>query len=282
MHPKAVRQLPQRLGRAEHEVAVRLHRGGKPGKHPRQLDRAEVDQHIAAEDQLAARRRYRDRRAAQIVVPELHVSAQIRLDFPARTASPKVVASTLAGHALDLGVGVHALARPIQRPGREVSAKHYPVLKARLRQEHGHAVGLLSVRAAGAPDLHRLRQPRHHVRREGGEDLRVTEERGLLDSDPIQQPLKHLRVMHQRVDERVNAQSGGRGLLFESVEEAAAQARVEPQSNASGHEGLHARQRASAHFRATAPTARMTAPAILSSGSTCSAAPSLSASRGMP
>ena len=128
----------------------------------------------------------------------------------------------LRGQARQFTFGVPGVDGPLERGGRQVGGDDR-TLDTYFFQEHRDAVGLLAVRAARAPDTHRLVQAAQDVIRQQSEMLGMPEERGLLDGDAIDQALQGIPATGQIADVGVDVELCTGGVFADASLQAATQ-----------------------------------------------------------
>ena len=192
----------QRLRFPEHEHARGTQREVQVAQDALLGLRVEVDQRVAAHQQVQAR----DRRVVdQVVAPEDQRSAHVLAQRVALVDALEVALPQLRRHAFDLPAGELRLARRTERVLVDVGRVDLHALAVllraeELREQHGDGHGLLARGAAGAPHPHGL------VGRLGGQDLRqdlrlqvgphgrIAEELRDVDEQRVEQQLELVRV----------------------------------------------------------------------------------------
>lgn len=166
----------------------------------------QVDQQVAADQQVDAR----NRRVGHEVVPaEDHAFAQFALEDVVVVGPLEILVEHVGGDVLDIARRVHGVPGGVQRRvvqvGRVDLHPLAEILGAELfGKQHGQRVGLLSGRAAGAPDpdvaavaLARD-DPGHDLLLQHVPGIRIAEEGRDVDQHGVQQVDEFLRVRLQK------------------------------------------------------------------------------------
>ena len=171
-------EAADRLGRAQPQEAVWLQRVVKNREHFLLQARLEVDQQVAAGDEVQARER---RVADEVLAREHHHFAQRLGDAVAAGLFDEETLQPLGREVLRQGLGVQAVACFLEQRLVQVGRKHLQLACVRrifgnLHKRHRDRVGLLAGRAAQHPGPHRL-FARHRLQR--GQHLVLNQVEGL-------------------------------------------------------------------------------------------------------
>jgi hypothetical protein len=181
------------LRRSEHQVPGRPERVVEDGHDALLQDRLEVDEHVAAADEIEPR----ERGIAGEVLPREDAAIADRfVDLPelARLGeeAPQPLGRHVAGDVLDVRAGPRLLQRGLAHVGGEdLERRALPQLRERLEEDDGERIRLFSGRAAGHPDPDGivgraiLEQRGEDLAPERLEERAVAEEVGDVDQDVV-------------------------------------------------------------------------------------------------
>jgi hypothetical protein len=200
--PVELRQRTDRFGLAERQVAALAQREGEELEGaPLQLG-GEVDQHVAAEDEIDARE---GGAVPQVVLAEDHHGADRLAHQVSVVDRHEVALDDLPSHAGQGRGRIDAVAREVDRFGGDIGGEdadrqRIQIVAEDLCDEDGEGVGLLAGGAPGRPDaqlapLRRLGdEAGQNLLAQIGEKLRVAEELGHLDQEAGNEPLHLVRM----------------------------------------------------------------------------------------
>ena len=203
-----MRQAPQALGVAQHEVPAR-----PEGAHERAHGLAEgvvgeIDGDVAAHDEvgLADGRRLPN----EVVLCETDHAPEIGSHLHLIAVLEEETVAVEAGNTLDGRRRVHAFLSERQHTGGDVGGHDLDVGRAGGQGHHGQGVGLLAGGAARRPDAERpstatgvVRQPGHDALVQRIEELAVAEELGLVDGDGVDDAAQLARPLRAFEKQRV-------------------------------------------------------------------------------